>query len=324
MKNSGIKITFYVKNIARGFLMGMAEAIPGVSGSTLAMIMGIYTEFIDILHSFSDIAKEILFVLSGKSKASIVMTKIKEIKWPFTITLFLGMAIAIISMSHLLTELFDAYPQYIKGYFFGLVLASVLIPYSKIESKNRNILLLILVSSIVTFLFLGIHVSRNDHPSLLLLIISGILGVSGLILPGVSGSFILLMLGTYEYIISSVKSITQLTASSTTILNLIIFTLSLIVGFVTFVRVVKKLFSNYPDITLAVISGIMLGSVRVIYPYFEIFVNGDLHEEVARLPFFSSEQYSLVLITVYILAGALSVILLHKIGTSREDDAGIV
>lgn len=257
--------------------MGLAEAVPGVSGSTLALAMGIYERFIDFLHQISNFGKDVLkkgfYAKNWSDRRPKILglylrDAAKKVDWGFGIMLFIGMLISIALFSSALDYLTENYNAELYAVFFGLVVASITVPYSEIKKLNLKIFLYIIASAVLTFLILGVKGSEPlENPSVLLLFFGGIVGVSGLLLPGVSGSFILLMLGIYEYVLGSVKEIIHLEITGEKIIGIFVFIIGLIFGFVFFVRLLKFLLANYKDALMAVLIGIMIGSLRVISPF---------------------------------------------------------
>ncbi len=257
-----------IKTLIQGMIMGMAEIVPGVSGSTFALAMGIYERFIDLLHSISEFFKELFKFIIRKSNLKKLKLSFRKIEIRFGVVLVLGMLISIALFSNILSELLLNQRDLIFAFFFGLVLASAFIPWEKVKKKNNKAILLAFMSKVITFIILGFRpVVIGDDPDLLYVFFGGIVGISGLLLPGVSGSFILLMLGLYEYIINIVKDTLHLSITGNQLVRLFVFVLGLVVGFTIFVRILKFLFKNYEDTVLAILAGIMFGSLRVINPF---------------------------------------------------------
>ena len=257
--------------IFQGMIMGIAEVIPGVSGSTLALVMGIYYKFIDLLHQVSEFGKELLKLLLGKSSRVSLWKKFVLIDFKFGIQLVIGMAISVALFSHLISDLLDSSPQYVYAFFFGLIIASIPIPWNEMTRHTYREYLIVGVSFVSTFILLGLTPTETkEDPSLLLLLFGGIVGISGMVLPGVSGSFILLTLGLYDYIIGMIKDLTRLGISSQQLLHLATFGAGLVIGFIGFVRILKWALKNYPSELLAALIGLMLASLRVLWPFLEL------------------------------------------------------
>lgn len=296
--------------------MGIAEILPGVSGSTFALIMGIYDDFIHFLHDISDIGKELVSCLLGKRSMKSVWKKVKLVEWKFGVLLGVGMLISIGVLSNIVGGLLENYPQYVSAFFFGLVLASVSIPWNEMTQKNLKHYVIIAVVALVTFLLLGINPANvQTSPSFLMLFFGGVVGISGMVLPGISGSFILLLLGLYEYIIGIVKGLTRLNVTTGELLGLAVFSFGLIVGFVVFVRFLKKGLDIFPNELMAVLVGLMFGSLRALYPFF---VEDTAAERTRTLvsPLELSAAKTLIIILVALLA--IGVVVILNFTTDRE------
>lgn len=301
--------------VLQGFVMGIAEIIPGVSGSTFAVVMGIYDDFLNFLHGASDVAKVSLKVILRKSSFKDLRNTIQSWNLRFGVLLVIGMALAVGTLSFIIVELLNRFPQYMSAFFFGLVLASVFIPYKQIKAKNFSTLLAVLISFLLTFILLGINpVLIGETPNTLYLFLCGIVGITGLILPGVSGSFILLMLGVYGYVVSGLKEILSFKISSEKLIQIVVFTLGILTGLIIFVRILKFLLEKYPNTLLAVLVGIMLGSLRAIYPFFEV-VNGNNQYQI---PFIGIEISMSFLIMVFIFIGFGVVVFLDRISKINQ------
>ena len=245
--------------------MGTAEIIPGVSGSTLALAMGIYERFIGFLNNISELAKISLLITFNKRKVSDFKKKFKESDMTFGLTLVGGMFLAVVLLSHIVTILLEDYRSPTYGYFFGLVFASAFIPWNKIEKKTLLTYGLFAFSTAMTYYLLGLTEGQDlSNPSILLLFIGGVVGVSGLLLPGVSGSFVLLIIGIYEYIINSVKSVSNGDLNSDLFVRISVFIFGLATGLIFFVRLLRYLLKNFHGPVFAVLTGIMIGSLRVL------------------------------------------------------------
>lgn len=281
----------------QGAVMGLAEILPGVSGSTFALIMGIYDDFINLLHSISDVVKEILKFVGRRSSIANVKDKIKEIDFVFGGFLVFGMLISIAVLSNVIEHLLESYPREVSAFFFGLVLASVSIPFKEMKERKSKQVLIAAVVFLSTFIVLGLKPANfTDTPPAYLFLLGGIVGVSGLILPGISGSFILLLLGLYEHVISIVKGITRLEIKSEEVVSLGLFLLGLAIGFIGFVRVLKVGLTRYPSELMAALIGLMLGSLRVLWPLFEVADQTQERTYLDSAAFSSNEILSYVVI----------------------------
>lgn len=246
----------------RGLLMGAADVVPGVSGGTIAFITGIYYQLIQSIAQVSFAhglaALQVFFFVANPSKRKIAIQKLAELNWRLFVPLGLGILFAILSLSRAIPFLLREHPQPTYGLFFGLVLASMQQPLRQV-TWNWGLGLLFLISTLLFFsLFhFGGVLPGSTHPAFILM--SGAVAVCALILPGISGSYILLMLGQYQIILEALHS------RNLILIGCFIFGMAL--GLFSFIRALKWLLTNYFSATLVSLCGIMLGSLRVLWPY---------------------------------------------------------
>jgi putative membrane protein len=247
----------HIKLALKGMLMGIAEVIPGVSGGTIAFITGIYERLIDAIRSV-----DLEFVRSvGRLRLRQAWS---HIDGNFLIVLFLGMAIGIITGVFGVTHLMDNYPEELWGFFFGLIVASAIYIGRKVPAWKLDKVILLVVGAAFSY---GITVlsPAEGSESLIYVFASGLIAISALILPGISGSFILLLLGMYTIVIPSVKQVLSFEFGAFPVV--LVFALGCVLGLLTFSRVLSWLFHNYHDRTLAFLTGIMIGSLNKIWPW---------------------------------------------------------
>lgn len=231
--------------------MGIAELVPGVSGGTIAFVTGIYEEFISSinnvnLNTFKTLRKE------G------VKSFWKELNGNFLVALLLGMLISIISFSKMISWLLENQPIPVWSFFFGLVLASVIFVAKEIKKWNLTSLILFLIGAIIAFYITILPPSANTD-SLAFLFLSGAIAICAMVLPGISGSFILVLLGSYKTILEAVHE------RDIKIIATVGF--GAIFGILSFARVLKWMFDKHKDITLAILTGFILGSLNKIWPW---------------------------------------------------------
>jgi putative membrane protein len=258
-----------LKTVLQGIAMGVAELIPGLNAATLALVLGIYEKFIDLLFQFSRLIKTgFSVIILRRGKWSQVKTVARAIPWRFGISLFVGTLIAIIGLSQLLHTLLDIVPQYVYGFFFGLILASLSVPWASIHKKESIHYILLIVSSIIFFgVFSLTPTELITSPSYVYIFIGGVLGVASMLL-GSGGSTVLVAMGLYQYILGLVGDIVKL--DFTALLPLIIFFSGLGVGFLLSISLIKKALASYHSIIMAIITGILLASLRAMWPFFEV------------------------------------------------------
>lgn len=240
--------------------MGAANVIPGVSGGTIALITGIFEKLIDSIKSFDLTALKLVF--TGKFK-----TFAKHINLDFLIAVFLGVGVSIFSLAWLLKFLFTNYPIYIWSFFFGLILGSVYFVGRTISKWNISVILSFIIGSAIalTISFLS---PGTENDSLIYLLLCGVVAVCSMILPGLSGSFVLILMGNYELImIDAVKDLN--------LKILIPIVVGAGVGLIAFSHVLSWLFKKFKDQTISILTGFILGSLAILWPWKDSFSDKD-------------------------------------------------
>jgi putative membrane protein len=234
-------------------MMGAADAVPGVSGGTVAFISGIYQELIQTLSKLGPQALQVLFK-QGLSAFCLY------INGNFLSTLLSGMLCSIALLSNLVLYLLAQYPQMIWGFFFGLICASTIVLAKSIDSWNISSISVFVVGGITSYLLTTITASVLE-PNFLNVFFAGMLAICAMILPGISGSFILLLLGMYSYILSAIQSFD--------VLILMVFVAGCVAGLLCFSKLLNCLFDRFKNITMALLTGILLGSLNKVWPWKE-------------------------------------------------------
>jgi len=238
----------------KGMGMGAADVVPGVSGGTIAFITGIYEELVNSIKSVNPKAIRLLF--KGRFAAFW-----KSINGTFLISVLMGIAISIFSLARGLKYLLDNYPVAVWSFFFGLILASAI--YMAYNLKNWNFkMVLAVIAGIVTAIFITILTPAEANTSWWFVFLSGSIAICAMILPGISGSFILVLLGMYKFILEAVSSLD--------LSVLIIFTAGAAIGIVVFSNILSWLIKNFHNLTIAVLAGFMAGSLNKVWPWKEI------------------------------------------------------
>tara|TARA_B100001971_G_C18224000_1_gene559094 strand:- start:34 stop:936 length:903 start_codon:yes stop_codon:yes gene_type:complete len=245
----------YILLFLKGMGMGIANAIPGVSGGTIALITEIYEDLINSLKSFD--IKALNLIISLNIKEFVEYTK-----FYFLLAVFGGSVVSVFSIASLFKYLFANYPIFIWAFFFGLILASVYFVGKRVEKWNKlNIIILFIGTAIAVSISFFTPASENDN--LFFIFICGIIGVSGMMLPGLSGSFILILMGNYELLM--VKAITELDY-----IVLGVFFIGSVFGLISFSHMLAWVLKHYKDATLALLTGFILGSLNIIWPWKEV------------------------------------------------------
>lgn len=264
MKNLISYILLYLKGIA----MGSADVVPGVSGGTIAFITGIYEK---LLNSIKSVDLEALKLLKGFELKAFW----EHINGTFLIVLFAGIATSIVSLAKLITYFLETYPIQVWSFFFGLIVISALIILREIKKWNMGVVISMLLGTAIAYYITATSPAETpDAPWFMF--IAGAVAICAMILPGISGSFILLLFGKYEYVMSAIKDFR--------IADLIFLGLGCIVGILSFARLVSWLFKKFHNLTVGLLSGFMIGSLNKVWPWketLETYV--DRHGEVKPL-----------------------------------------
>lgn len=251
VKDNRRSLKEYVWVAARGFAMGAADVVPGVSGGTMAFILGIYEELIHAIHAVD--LNFIRRILTGRFREAFA-----GFPWRFLLALASGIAIAILTLARSLSWLLHNHPVLVWAFFFGLVLASVIAVSKRVRRWTPAMLLTTAVAALAAYTLVGmVPVETPNEPWFLFL--SGSLAICAMILPGLSGAFILVLLGKYRYLLDAVVQ--------GDILTLLIVIAGAGAGLVTFARLLRWLFRNYHDLTVAALIGLIIGALRKVWPW---------------------------------------------------------
>ena len=247
----------YLVLTIKGFCMGSADVVPGVSGGTMAFILGIYEDLIKAIRSFD--LNFLKLILSLKMKDAM-----NHASWQFLTAVGLGILIAIFSLARILSWLLQNHPILIWSFFFGLILASVYTVSRKLNQWNLFIPLWMLLGAAGAYLLVGmVPVSTPDAPWFLF--ISGAVAICAMILPGISGAFILVLMGKYHFVLEAVNNHDLFT--------LMVVAAGACVGLIAFSRFLNWILKKHHDMTIAILIGLMLGSLRKIWPWKEAVQN---------------------------------------------------
>ena len=258
----------YIKLFFKGVFMGIADAIPGVSGGTIALLLGIYEELISTISGLN-------FSLITKLKNNGFKSFWESLNGNFLITLVLGIGISLILFVKISANLLTSHPLYVWSFFLGLILATVYVIYKLIESWNLvniiSTLLMIAFSIILTSDSLNI----SDDTNLFYILICGIIASSAMILPGISGSLILVILGVYKILVEALDNLDFKIISS--------FIVGAVIGVISFSKILKWLFNNYKSLAYSIMLGLVIGSIEKIWPW-----NKSFSAELSNLDLFLS------------------------------------
>lgn len=241
----------YVMVTLKGMAMGAADVVPGVSGGTIAFISGIYEELIT---SINNIKPSLISVWKKEG----FKTFWKRLNGNFLVALFLGIFISVLSLAKFLSWLLENEPVLLWSFFFGLVLASIFLVGKEIKKWNAIRIIILILGAAVAY-FITTLPPNDNIESLPYLFLSGALAVCAMILPGISGAFILVLLGSYKTILDAVHEKNFLMVGTVA--------MGAIFGLLSFARLLKWMFKNYRNSTLAVLTGFILGSLPKIWPW---------------------------------------------------------
>lgn len=237
--------------IIKGMMMGAADSVPGISGGTIAFITGIYEELIHSLKNCDWQAVNLLF------KQGFIAAW-KHINGNFLFLLVVGILLSVFTLANLVLYSLELYPKLLNSFFFGLILASVWIIFSHIEKWTVIVMGAFVLASCSSYI-LTLVIPVQIEVSSLAIFLSGMLAICAMILPGISGSFILLLLGMYAPILSAVKNFE--------IVTIVIFASGCLLGLLSFSHVLDWMFSRYRTVMLAFLGGFMLGSLNKVWPW---------------------------------------------------------
>lgn len=288
MKKNKEALSTYLK----GFVMGIVDIIPGISGGTMALILGIYEKIISELKKIN--FKNLKRIFSKKKDKGG-----EKIDFWFLVLLFLGIITAMISLASLIHYLLENHSSYLYGFFFGLIVASIFIILPKKFYQDPKFLLMI-PGFIIAWLIASAEPLSTAN-SYLNIFLSGAIAICAMILPGISGSFVLLILGKYEFMISALKN----PLASENLIYIIIFATGCLIGLLSFVRFLSYALKKHYTITLAILVGFMAGSLKKIWPFTAEIREGNLFLNIS-------------LIIILLIIGTIIGLLIPKIAKTKN------
>lgn len=248
-------LTQVTRSLLGGFFMGTADLVPGVSGGTIALVLGIYERLVSSIREGSS-------ALGSAVKGDIegLKTHLGNVEWGFLVPLLGGILTAVALLSTFLEHQLEERPVILAAAFLGLVLASIAIAWRLLQAPARRHAITAMLTGALVFALLGLGEGRvTDAPALLAFFGAGALAICAMILPGISGSLILLMLGMYAPVLSAVTGRAYLTIG--------VFTIGALLGLALFSQLLNWALANHHDIVLSGLIGLMIGSTRVLWPW---------------------------------------------------------
>jgi putative membrane protein len=243
----------------RGALIGAAEVVPGISGGTVALVTGVYERLIGSASHLLSGARLLARDVPRGRGAAAAGTELRRVEWGTVIPVLIAMVLAVLTLARVIEPLLEDHPERARALFLGLVLASVVVPARMVHGWGRREVLLAVAAAVVAVLLTGLPPGTNDDPSMLLVFCSAALAICALVLPGVSGSFLLLSIGVYEPTISALND--------RDLGYVAVFCAGAFTGLALFVKLLQWLLTERRRATLAVMTGLMIGSLRALWPW---------------------------------------------------------
>ncbi len=301
----------YLPIFFRGMGMGAADVVPGVSGGTIAFISGIYEELIDSIKSF-DLSLLNCLVKEGPAAAW------KKSNANFLLALFAGIAVSVLSLVRVIHYLLDFHPILIWSFFFGLIVASAIAVGMKIKKWNIVTIVLLIIGGGIAYWITQTTPSETPD-SLWFIFLSGSLAICAMVLPGISGSFILLLLKKYDYVTEAIKNLDFVT--------ILVFLAGCTIGLLSFSKVLSWMFKKYHDATIALMTGFMIGSLSVVWPWKRV-IESRLNSHGEMVPFryesILPQQYDgnsqWLMASILSIVGFALIFILDGLGKKAKED----
>ena len=252
----------------KGVFMGIADAMPGISGGTIALLVGIYEELVNTISRLN------LRIIS-EFKIRDFNSFWKKINGNFLITLILGISISLISFVKVSASLLENYPLFVWSFFLGLIFATIYVIFKLINKWYLTNFIILFFCIFFSVYISSFTVDVTNEISLLYIFMSGIIASSAMILPGISGSLVLVILGVYTYMIKSLDNLE--------LFVIFTFIFGSLIGLLSFSKILKYLFKNYRDFTYTIMLGLVIGSIEKAWPW-----NKELAVEISNLNMFFS------------------------------------
>lgn len=315
----------YLLVTAKGLAMGAADVVPGVSGGTIAFISGIYEELIETIHNID-------FGFFKVWKHESFKNAWKQYNLSFLLALFAGVFISILSLAKVITSLLETYPIMVWSFFFGLVIASIVYVGQQITRWKWPMVLGLIIASALSYL-ITVAEPIGSANSTWFLFFAGFIAIIAMILPGISGAFILLLLGAYTRVIGIITQLSDGIATLDTALildavgKILIFGVGAIVGLKVFSKALNWMFKHHKNLILAVLIGFMIGALNKIWPWKEVLEYRTNHAG-EKVPFleksilpqhFDGSPYIMYAV-VFAVLGFLTIFLLERLAVKKDSN----
>ncbi len=241
-------------HIAQGLGIGVANVIAGVSGGTMALVFGIYDRLIEIV---SAVVQAFLALVRFDVKAFV--SRLTSLPWTFILPLATGIVVATLTGARVIPEAMDKWPVQSRSLFFGLILGSIAIPWIRTKTVTLREYVLVVVAAALAFVLTGLPPTEISDPSLLQFFLAGAIAICAMILPGVSGAFLLLVMGLYQPVLRAIDELDMFIVSA--------FLAGSAIGLGAFALFMGWLLRKYHDQTMVVLVGLMAGSLRALWPW---------------------------------------------------------
>lgn len=244
----------HLLNLLRGFLMGSADVVPGVSGGTIALVLGIYERLVHAIRTGASVLGSLVRGRFGEA-----LQRARTVEWNFLVPLLAGIGLAIVSLAALIEHFLEEEPTNTAAVFFGLVAGSILVAWRLVGRWDNRRMGTAVAVAVIAFAVLGLRSEEITDPSTVLFFVAGAIAIIAMILPGISGSFILLMLGMYEAVLAAVNDRDLLVVG--------VFLVGAVIGLAAFSTLLDRMLRDHHDTVMAGLIGLMAGSLRVLWPW---------------------------------------------------------
>jgi len=244
----------HLLNLLRGFLMGSADVVPGVSGGTIALVLGIYERLVRAIRTGASALGSLV-----RGRFAEALQRARTVEWNFLVPLLAGIGLAIVSLAALIEHFLEEEPTNTAAVFFGLVAGSILVAWRLVGRWDNRRMGTAVAVAVIAFAVLGLRSEEITDPSTVLFFVAGAIAIIAMILPGISGSFILLMLGMYEAVLAAVNDRDLLVVG--------VFLVGAVIGLAAFSTLLDRMLHDHHDTVMASLIGLMAGSLRVLWPW---------------------------------------------------------
>lgn len=291
--------------LLKGMGMGLAEVIPGISGSTIALMLGIYAQFIKFLADISLLVRDIPQMIARKSSLPVLKKRIVQVDLSFGALLLSGMALSIAGGAFLVVGVLENYPHYMYAVLLGLVIGVCMLPIKVLGIPKVTDVLIVIITmlTLMALLMIGDTGAQLTDPAPLYLILVGAVAITSMVLPGVSGSFVMLVFGVYYYVVSSIKAILTFDVTISQFFDLVAFGLGVLIGFMTISRALKYALETQTRAFMAFILGLLLGSTYALVPFVSsLEIDGEFEIYRVSVSYFDSQERLIIGVIIVVVA----------------------